>query len=69
MLILPARPEVSGGWENQEKALENDGEKWVFFHIQETETLLSNEFAAKQDGTGERAAKEVVNSRMMVHGD
>lgn len=31
------------------------------------EDSISNEFAAKQDGTGERAAKEVVNSRMMVH--
>lgn len=69
MLVLPARPEVSGGWENQEKALESGGEKWVFFHIQETKTLLSNEFAAKQDSTGERAAEEVVNSRVMVHGD
>ena len=33
------------------------------------EDSISNEFAAKQDGTGERAAEEVVNYRMMVRGD
>lgn len=34
-----------------------------------SEDSISNEFAAKRDGTGEWAAEEVVNSRMMVHGD